>query len=411
MNKESKSLWFEYFRMELEVANSLAEKKLELSEKKLEESNEITVFDGAIAISVFKFASKECLLKIEEAYEYYHLSLNYENLSTVSNYIKTFILESMPNQYIFHVLKARSEVLLIDLDNENYISSFEKCMSSLNEALGCGILTSIILSDVFEVLRSVFEKSIGHKEIQAMVFDKLNRILEAGEKSDALTAEIYNSWIKICHEGQCSESFIKELIQRAAIKFPRNYHLLEKKVNFISNSEDADFSFLTSSFVNIVKSSPKTCVDSLDEFFKKYFDCQDKNLLELALISCKNYIPSSHAINYVLKYTSEGTLLDSFDHLKITPGFVATLINALLDKNLSTEIVKKFVCKFSIFSSQAFDTKDSALALVRFSMTISDIELCNRLYAKSISALPPSSIESFIRSFELLKESTLVLAF
>ena len=58
MNKESKSLWSEYFRMELEVANTLAEKKLELSRKLKKKKAELTVFDGAIAISVFKFALK-----------------------------------------------------------------------------------------------------------------------------------------------------------------------------------------------------------------------------------------------------------------------------------------------------------------------------------------------------------------
>lgn len=410
INKESKSLWFEYFRMELEVANTLAEKKLELSEKNNEDTTEITVFDGAIAISVFKFASKECLLSFEEAFKYYQTSLEYENLNSVSEFIEKFVFEHMSNQYIFHVLKARVEVSSIDFDNENSIPSFEKCMCSLNAALESSSLSSNILSDIINVLVSVFEKTDGHQEIRSMIFEKMNRIFESGEKSKVLTADLYLLWIKIS-QNVSTGSAIQELIQRALKHFPESSELLNMQISCGSSCENLNLPSLCSAFMNVIKSSPSTCSDSLDNFFKKYQNDHNDNLMNLALSACNSFVPSTEAIGYVLKFSSEGELIKSFDHLRITPEFIVALINVLIKEKIFSETAKKFVGKFSIFSSKALNSKESALALIRYSLTIGDVDLCNRLYAKIMTSLPPSMIESFLNSFELLKESTCVLPF
>ncbi len=133
--------------------------------------------------------------------------------------------------------------------------------------------------------------------------------------------------------------------------------------------------------------------------------------MRVALLACRKFVPSTNAIEYVLKYGSEGDLISSFDHLRITPEFIVVLINIIIEKKLFSENIKKFVGKFSIFSSMAFNTKESALVLIRFSLIIGDIELCDRLYSKAIPSLPSSSIENFLNSFELMKESTCVLSF
>lgn len=410
MNKESKTLWFEYFRMELEVANTLCEKNLEFSDEKDNEQGVVTVFDGAIPISVFKFALKECLLSTEEAYEYYSLSLQFENMKIVARFIESFVIENMTNRSIFFLLKARSEISSINFDDQDSVSSVAKCMGFLHDALCCEALSSKILSGVLEILQSIFEKSNEHPEIRSVIFDKIYRILESGEKSNMLTPEIYLLWINIC-QIYSKTSDLEGVITRALLLFPEDPQLLEKKVHFVSKNDVINVSSLTDSFSAMIKSSSKSCSSSLDFLFKKYMDIKTSSLLELALLACNNFVPSVYAIEYILKYSTVKDLINCFDHIKISPEFIVVLIKILLDNQIFTEDVKKFVSKFSIFSSKAFNTNESALALIRFSLNVGDIELCNRLYAKALSGLPTPYIDSFSNSFELLKESTNVLPF
>lgn len=408
INKESKTLWFEYFRMELEVANTLAKKKLELSENSSELKSELTVFEGAIAISVFKYAAKEVLLDSKDAYEYYRLSLEYSNLKSVSEFIETFASENMTNMFVFYVLQASAEVALIDFDEEKSISGLEKCMSLLNKALKCGPSLPKITSDVIEVLQKVLEKSAGHKEIQQMIFEKMSHILEAGEKSNILTADHFLSWIIVSEELSGNSEF-KNIIQRALLQFPENLTLLQKKIS--CNDEIAEIESLSVSFAALIRSSPEKCSDSLDSLFEKFFEIDNDNLMQLAILAVDNFVPSSQAIKYILKQKSESQLIASFEHSRISADFTYTLMKVFLEKQIFSQDVKKFVSKLSIFSSKAFLKKESSLALVQFALTVGDIELCNRLYSKIISSLPPVMVESFLNSFEGLKESINVFMF
>lgn len=404
INKESKLLWFEYFRMELEVANTLAEKKLELSEKNDEDKNEVTVFDGAIAISIFKFASKECLLKPEDAYDYYKLSLEYENLKTVTEFIESFVYENMTDKFIFIVSQARDEVSVIDFDNDKSISRFEKCMKLLNQVISHDPLSSKIISDVVDVLKLLLQKSDGHSEINSMIFEKITHIFEAGEKSDLLTLLNYISWINIAQSIPKYSNF-GSILEKALKKFPENSDLLQMKVSCDFDEVSHDLSSLTSSYSAVIKSNPGNCSDSLNSLFKKYFDIENSDLMNLAILAVSRLVPSSQAIEYILKYSSDKEIINSFDYLKMAPEFNLILINTFIKKKIFTEESKKFVAKLSVFSSKVFSEKESALALIHFSLIVGDIELCNRLFTKAMSSLPPSSIESFLNSFEGLKES------
>jgi hypothetical protein len=407
INKESKPLWFEYFRMELEVANTLAEKKLQLSEINDEEKTEITVFDGAIAISIFKFAAKECLLKPEDVYEYYKLSLEYENLKTVTQFIDSFANENMSDKFIFLVSQARDEVSAIDFNDDDSTSRFEKCMKLLNSVITHDPLSTRIISDVVDVLKLLLQKSCGHSEISSMIFMKINHIFEAGEKSNILTPKNYISWINIAQS--IAENFnFESILQKALRKFPENSILLQMKVSCDFDESNLDLSSLISSYSAMLKSNPENCSDSLNSFFKKYFDVVSSDLMKLAVLVVSQFVPSSQAIEYILKYGSDKEIFKSFDHLKMTPEFNSILIKSLIEKKIFSEDSKKFVSKLSIFSSKLFSSKESALALIHFSLIIGDIELCNRLFAKATSSLPPSSMENFLNLFEELKDSNSV---
>ena len=156
----------------------------------------------------------------------------------------------------------------------------------------------------------------------------------------------------------------------------------------------------------MLKSNPVDCSASLNCLFKKYFDIENNDFMKLAILAVSRFVPSSQAIEYILKYSSDREVINSFDHLKITPEFNLILIKAFIQKKIFTETSKKFVAKLSVFSSKVFSEKESALALIQFSLIVGDIELCNRLFAKSTSSLPSSSTESFLNSFEVLKESS-----
>ena len=407
INNEAKALWFEYFRMELEVANTLAEKKLELSERNDEEKKEITVFDGAIVISVFKFATKEVLLTPEDVFEYYKLSLEYDNLKTVSQFIESFVSENMSENFIFYISQARDQVSDIDFCYDESTSRFEKCMKLLNQALTHEPLSSKIISDVVEILKSLLQKSTGHSEINVMIFEKITHIFEAAEQANILTPENYVTWFNISKSISEDINFGR-ILQVALEKFPESSELLQIKVSSELNGNDSGLSALTSSYSSMIKSSSKNCSDSLNSLYKKYFDIESDDLMKLAILAVSQFVSSSYAIEYILKYSSESEVINAFDHLKITPEFNLTLMKVFMEKKIFTEAAKKFVAKLSVFSSKAFSEKESALALVQFSLIVGDIELCNRLFAKSTASLPPSSIESFLNSFEGLKESTSV---
>ena len=404
INKESKSLWFEYFRMELEVAKTLAENKLELSEKTDEEKNEITVFDGAIAISVFKFAAKECLLKPDDAYEYYKLSSDYENLKTVSQYIESFVIENMTDKFIFLVSQARDEVSTIDFNNDESTSRFENCMKILNHVISHDPLSSRIILDIVDVLKLLLQKSAGHSEISSMIYKKISHIFEAGEQSNLLTPQNYISWINIA-QSISEKSNFGIILQSALQKFPENSHLLQMKVSCDFDENSLDLSSLISSYNVMLKSNPEDCSASFNCLFKKYFEIKSNDFMKLAILAVSQFVPSSQVIEYILKYSSDKEIINSFDHLKMTPEFNLILIKTFIEKKIFTEASKKFVAKLSVFSEKVFSEKESALALIHFSLIVGDIELCNRLFAKATSYLPLSSTESFLSSFEVLKES------
>lgn len=412
INNESKILWREYFRMELKVADSLAEKKLELSEKINEEKEEMSVYDGAIAISVFKFAVKECPLNSREAFQFYALSLEYKNLRAVSRFIETFISEKMTDKFSFYILKANSEAKQINFENENFIIYFENCMCYLNEALKNYPLTAEIISEVIEVLQCIFGKTNynDHKLIRTMIYEKISHIFESAEKSNLITPEHFITWIQIAEDSNDylgSENFL----QRSLSKYPTNSVLLEKKVVFESCSESINFDTLSSNFAEIIKCSPKNCSGSLDGLFEKFLKIENQNLLDLAFLATKSLVPSSKAIEYILKFSSEVKLIESFDYSRITSEFTAVIIQTLITNNIFSNAAKKFIAQLSIFSSSAFSSNQSALSLIQFSLIIGDIELCDRIYSKSLLSLPASSFEKFSSSFEKMKESTSIFPF
>lgn len=407
INKESKTLWFEYFRMELEVANALAKSKFEISEGIDEIKSELTVFEGAIAISVFKHAVKEIFLDSKSAYEYYRLSSEYANLKGVSEFIQNFVVENMANPNVFYVLQASAEVSLINFDDEKSIASIENCMSLLNKALKCGA-SSATTSDVIEVLKKVLEKSNGHVEIKSMVSEKISHIFEAGERLNILTPEHYLTWINVSKEFSDCLDFEK-IICRALLRFPENLSLLQAKISCACINTEIDV--LVLSLSSLIKSSPEKCVHSLDSLFEKFFDLDNDKLMQLAVLSVSNFIPSTQAIRYILNQKSESELISMFEHSAITADFTYTLMMVFIEKKCFGVEVKKFVSKLSIFSSKAFSKKEPSLALIQFALTVGDIELSNRLYSKIISSLPLVMIESFLHSFEGLKESINVFMF
>lgn len=408
MNKESKALWFEYFRMELEVANTLAEKKLELSENLEGKREEITVFNGAIAISVFKFTLKECVLNAEEAYEYYRLSLAYDNLKAVTRFIETFITENMSDKFIFYVLKARSEISSVDLEKEDVVSSIEKCSGFLDQSLECLPLTSEVISGVIDVLKICLEKSANYKELNRVFLAKIYQMIDANDKIEIFTPEIYVSLIEISRTA--SMNIENEILEKALSKFPYNGLILNKKVNLNISSEINDLASISSTISTMIQSS-EFCLDNLNNVFEKYSDIKDSDLLKVSFLVTSHFIPSVHVIKYILKHSSEIELFDSFDVLKLTPEFCHAIMSVFIENQLFNEAVKKLVCKLSIFSSTVFSKQESALSLIQFAIIIGDIELCNRLYYKATSSLPSSSVEKFIVSFEELKEKINVFSF
>ena len=408
MNKESKSLWFEYFRMELEVANTLAEKKLELSEKTEEEKSELTVFDGAIAISVFKFALKECILTAEEAYEYYRLSMSYENLSTVTQFIESFVSENMSDKSKFYILKARYEISSIDSETEDTASRLQKCSGLLDQSLECSPLTSEVISSVISVILICLEKSDEHEDIKLTYLNKVKNIIKTGESLELLTPEIYLSLIEISKMN--SMNIESQLLEKALSKFPDHHLLINKKVSFNLNSEITDVAMICSTISPMIKSS-ESCLDALNNLFEKYQECKDADLLKLSLLAANNFVPSVQVIKYILKHSSEAELINSFDILKLQPEFCNVMMQVIIEYRIFSEVVKKFVNKLSVFSSKVFSAQESALSLIQFSIIIGDIELCNRLYSKSVSSLPPVAVERFISSFEELKEKIGMFSF
>ena len=401
MNKESKTLWFEYFRMELEVANTLSEKKLEFSEKIVEEKGEITVFEGAIAISVFKFACKECVLKAEDAYEYYRLSTVYENLKIVTEFIETFISENLSDKFIFYVLKARSEMSFVDAQNEDAVSRFEKCSIFLDQSLHCLPLTAEIISNVLNALQICLDKSSNHKEIKRVFIDKFNHIIETGEQLEIFTPEIYISLIEISQSA--SINLDTEILESALSKFPNHALLLSRKISSNLSSEITNIALISLTISSMIKSSDP-CLETLDNLLEKYFEIKDTDLLGLTLLATKHFVPSVLVIKYLLKHSSEVELINSFDMLKLTPDFCHVMMKVFIENQVLSEAIKKLVAKLSVFSSTVFSKHESALSLIQFSIITGDIELCNRIYSKSISFLPPLSVEKFINSFEELKE-------
>ena len=142
----------------------------------------------------------------------------------------------------------------------------------------------------------------------------------------------------------------------------------------------------------------------MDNLLEKYFEIKDTDLLGLTLLATKHFVPSVLVIKYLLKHSSEVELINSFDMLKLTPDFCHVMMKVFIENQVLSEAIQKLVAKLSVFSSTVFSKHESALSLIQFSIITGDIELCNRIYSKSISFLPPLSVEKFINSFEELKE-------
>lgn len=408
MNKESKPLWFEYFRMELEVANSLAQKKFELSENKNEEHEEVTVFDGAIAISVFKFVVKECVLNSEELYYYYLLSLSYENLKLVTDFIETFIVQNMSDKFMFFVLKARSEISSIEIESENAVFSIKNCSNLLKQSLKCLPLTSEIISSVVSVIRTALDKFINYNYITCGFIEIIKEIIQTGENLEILTPEIYISLIEISEKS--SMNIEKEILEIGLIKFPSHSLLLQKQISSDLNNDSGDLSGVVLAISSMIKSSDP-CLEILNSLFSKKWDFYDSNLLKLSLLASEHFIPSTPALSYLLKHSSEVELINTFDILKLTPDFCYVMMELFIEKRLFSETVKKMVCKLPVFCSIVFSKQESALSLIQFAIICGDIELCNRLYSKSLTSLPLSSVEKFIGAFEEQKEKIHAFSF
>lgn len=406
MNKESKHLWFEYFRMELEVASKLCKTQLELSEKGDLNSNknETTVYDGAIAIAVFKFAVKNVFIDSKDAFKYFDLSLKYENMNAVSEYIESFVSENMSKQYLFFTSKAKSQADSIDFDEESSVSNFEKCMVNLNQALNFLPLTSSLLSEVINTMQFIFEKSSCHGNIKSMIFEKLGRIYESGELSNLLTIQQYIDWCLMSLRMHGMQSALN-IIQNGLKRFPDQPRLLEVATSLEFSQDSPIFTNIVSSFEKIITVSPDNCILPLDSLFKKYESVKNPELLKLALLSVNSLIPSSRCIKYALSCISETEFFKSFDHSKITPEFNSALISTLLEMNVFSDDVRQYVCKISVFSTKAFSHQNSALSLLKFALLVGDVELSTRIFSRSLIYLPTSEHESFTNSFEKLKDS------
>lgn len=413
MNKESNTLWLAYFRMELDVANTLSAKKLELSDEIYEKSSEeLTVFEGAIAISVFKHACRECVLGAGDIYEFYKISSEFKNLSSVTLVIDKFVDENLADKHVFYVLKAESIIVSINFEQENSVSCLSDCMSLLNKALECG--SNQAIPSILKALQQLFIRTdCDNVDVRSVLFDKISHILASSEASDALLPEHYLMWISMASQLPKATPDTDLILAAALSRYPTDPDLLCKRIVESSFAvKSSGFNQILENLLKFVKESPKNSAAAVDSFIQTYSDDKLNNdLLRLARSALKNSVPSAKSIQYILEHESSSALIKEIDLIKIDSAFIESLVNVLIVRKSFTEEMKCFINKFSVFPTKVFSQVESCLALIKYSLMIGDIDLCNRFYAKSTSSLPTKSIESFSNSYEIMKESLNVFMF
>lgn len=400
MNSSSKYLWLEYFRMELEVANALFGTKID-SESVVQDA--LSVYDGAIAISVFKFATKECKLSAADSFEFYEMSLKFDNFKAVQKFIESFVLENMVDTSMFNVLRARSIASSLDFNGENFKFNLETCTKNLSDALICDISSSKILTEVVSILVLIFEKSEHFKNFQEIVYSKIDLIFKSIENLENFNLSHYISWSEISKKSDDISNY-EEIIKRAQLKFPASLQVFELK-STLQTGTQVDFISVVSEYSSLIElsSSRDIDLDSLDHFFNNYLNIFDTKLIDLAKLVIKKNIPSTLSIEYLYKHTTLNELLAAIDLSKITSSLSKAIISFFISNNLLNDQTKKFVYKLCMTTSEIYTDIDSVISSIHFSLIINDISLCNIIHSKAMASLPRT--EQFLIKFEELKET------
>ena len=400
-NKTALSLWLAYFKMELEVADRLASKRMELDEtftstNEQAESESLSVFSGAIAISVFKYAVKECSLSAADVFLFYQLAAKYsERLGAVQAFVYDFVSQpgSVVDAYAFFVAKAADAIKEFSPAAPSAVACIENCMRELNAAMSSS-LTSAVIAAVMQVLKGLLEAVKGEPEMFKMIGAKMNRIFQGAQENSCMTAELYLQWIEL----NASDAAAQKVILSAALKaFPESIQLQQLQ---LSASKSTDLSQVKSTILS--KLTPKTTeydVVLADIFGSEVAACND--LLDLAQAGVKNGRPVMECIKYVLKHGSLDSLLSLIDTSRLQTSFLQVLLKCLMEANLITKpAVIKFLNKVTIFSTASYQANvDLCLSLAKAALMAGDLELLSRVSTQA------SQSEEFTRKFEELKAS------
>ncbi len=399
-NKTSLSLWLAYFEMELEVADKLASKRLELADTFVEGSEEgLSVFSGAIAISVFKYAVKECTLSAIDVFNFYQLAVKYsDRLEAVQTFIYDFVCqpEMLVDAYNFFVAKAAEAIKGLSPTSPSAVASIESCMRELNVALSSNndSLSSTLISSVMNVLYVLMEAVKKDEEMVKLVSAKMNRIFQSAQENSCMTAELYLQWFNLNAQNTAKQS---EILNSALQRFPESVELQKLE---LSATKSTDFSQVKATILG--KLSYKG--SQFDAVLAEIFACDAAScnyLLDMAYASIKYCRPVKECINYVLKHDSLEALLTLVDTSRLQAPFLMVLITCLMDSNLIAKpSVVKFLSKVTIFCSSTFKNDvDLSLLLAKASLIAGDLEMLTRVSSQS------AQLEAFNRKFEELKAS------
>lgn len=401
MNKEAKTLWLEYFRLELEVANALSVASQETTAVDDETKDVVTAHQGAIPISVFKFATQQCKLDASEVFNYHLLSAAFERLSAVTAFIDSFAEKSLPDNYTYYILKAKAAMSGIDFDDESSIGRVALCMRQLNSAFNAAQSPAVI-TDVVSVLCALFDCAKDKPDLRHLVYDKIAHILATAEQNDLITADHYMTWLRVA-KSTGGEDLSAKIVQEALRRFPDHAELQLCRLDVETVEHVTGFASLAASCVSMMQRSTADATDMLNGIFERYADTRDEHLLELARLSARKMIPSSLAIEYLSCQDTIDAVIALADCVSMSAAYAEALLSVIVKRRSFTPSVRKFVNRMVVCAGQVFKQQTTALLLAKFSILVGDIELSSRVYAKSMSSLVPA--DNFAVQFEQMKET------
>lgn len=409
-NRNSTRLWFAYFQMELEVADRLAAKRLELADAIVEDeptaadNGGLSVFSGGIGISVFKYAVRDCPLTAADAVQFYQLALKYsERLDAVQAFIYDFVSQpgSFADAYKFFVAKAEEAISGFDLASETAVSCVENCMRELNAALSlspsadvaCSLSPEVIFA-VMDVLRKLLDAVESDHAMGQLVGAKMDRIFQSAQENSCMTPELYQRWVALYPKGSDKQ---REILTCALSAFPEDIELQKLK---LSLAKTTDLSQVKATI--LAKLSPKSAEfdDTLADILGSD-EASNDDLLDLAHAAIKNGRPVPECVKYVLRHDTLDALLASVEISRVQASFLMVLLTCLLDANMvSKTTVVKFLNKLTVFNANAYKTDvDLCLLLAKAALIAGDLDLLGRVSSHA------SFSETFTCKFEELKAS------